>query len=147
MNIAVASDHAGFAYKNAIVEHLRGLGHTVQDFGTNSEASCDYPDFAVPACKSVVAGTNARAIVICGTGIGVSIAANKVHGMRCALAFNVDMARLGWEHNQAQALAIGARFTPLPTALAMVDSYLGATFEPRHQRRIDKISAIETNAC
>ena len=143
MRIAVASDHAALAHKRAIIAHLTGLGHQVEDFGTDSEASCDYPDYAGPACMSVAKGSNGAAVLICGSGIGVSIVANKVPGIRCALAHSVDTARLGKEHNNAQALALGARIVDIPTALAMVDAWLNATFETRHQRRIDKIAACE----
>lgn len=141
MRIAVACDHSALAHKRAIIAHLIGLGHQVEDFGTDSEASCDYPDFAGPACESVAKGANGAAIVVCGSGIGVSIVANKVPGIRCALAHSVDTARLAKEHNNAQALALGARIVTIDTALAMVDAWLNATFENRHQRRLDKIAA------
>lgn len=143
MRIAVASDHAGLAHRRAIAAHLAGLGHQVDDFGTATEASCDYPDFAAPACRAVMAGQDQRAVLVCGTGIGVSIVANKVPGLRCALVHSVDTARLAKEHNDAQAIAMGARVVDIPTALAMVDAWLGAAFEPRHQRRLDKIAGVE----
>jgi ribose 5-phosphate isomerase B len=143
MRIAVASDHAALAHKRAIIAHLAGLGHQVEDFGTGSEASCDYPDYAGPACESVAKGSNGAAVLVCGSGIGVSIVANKVPGIRCGLAHSVETARLAKEHNNAQALALGARIVDVPTALAMVDAWLNASFEARHQRRLDKIAARE----
>ncbi len=147
MIIALGSDHAGFDHKQAIKAHLGSQGHEALDVGTHSTASCDYPDFAQAACKAVLEGRAERAVLVCGTGIGISIAANKVQGIRCGLAYSPEVARLAREHNDAQAIAIGARFTPLPTALAMVDAYLNATFEVRHQRRLDKIHAVEKSSC
>ena len=143
MRLAVACDHAALDHKRAIIAHLRAQGHAVEDFGADTPASCDYPDYAAPACQAVAAGRAERAVLICGSGIGVSIVANKVPGIRCGLAHSVETARLAREHNDAQALAMGARFVDVPTALAMVDAWLGATFEPRHQRRLDKIAACE----
>lgn len=143
MRIAIACDHAAVDHKEAVKRHLQSHGHVVQDFGTNGPASVDYPDFAAPACRSVIEGTNQKAVLMCGSGIGISIAANKVSGIRCGLAHNVETARLAGEHNDAQALAIGARFTDIPTANEMVDAFLSARFEPRHQRRLDKIAALE----
>lgn len=143
MKLAVVGDHAAVAHTRAIIAHLRQAGHQVEDFGTLTEASCDYPDLAGPACESVAAGRNERVVLVCGTGIGVSIVANKVPGIRCALVHNEMTARLAREHNNAQALALGARVVDIPTALTMVDAWLGATFEARHQRRLDKIAARE----
>jgi ribose 5-phosphate isomerase B len=147
LRIAIACDHAALEHKLAIRAHLEAQGHQVADFGTDSTASCDYPDHAAPACAAVVEGRAERAVLVCGSGIGISIAANKVRGIRCALAYNVETARLAAEHNDAQALALGARFIPLPTALAMVDAWLAARFETRHQRRLDKITALEQRPC
>lgn len=143
MKLAVAGDHAAVAHTRAIIAHLRQAGHQIEDFGTATEVSCDYPDLAGPACESVAAGRNERAVLVCGTGIGVSIVANKVPGIRCALAHDVATARLAREHNNAQALALGARVVDIPTALAMVDAWLTASFEARHQRRLDKIAGRE----
>lgn len=147
MRIALGSDHAGFDYKNALGQHLQAAGHTVTDFGTTSTTSCDYPDYAEAASRAVTSGAADGAVLVCGSGIGISIAANKVDGMRCALVHNVDVARLSKEHNNANGIAIGARFVDLPTAVAMVDTWLSSTFEPRHQRRIDKIHALEQPTC
>ncbi len=143
MHIAVAGDHSAVGHTRAIIAHLRQSGHEVEDFGASTAASCDYPDHAGPACVSVAEGRNERAVLVCGTGIGVSIVANKVPGIRCALAHDEGTARLAREHNNAQALALGARIVDEPTALRMVDAWLHATFEPRHQRRLDKIAARE----
>jgi ribose 5-phosphate isomerase B len=143
MRIAVAGDHSAVAHRRAILDHLRRAGHEVEDFGTDQEASCDYPDLAGPACASIASGRNQRGVVVCGTGIGVSIVANKVPGIRCALAHDLSTARLAREHNNTHVLALGARVVDVPTALAMVDTWLDATFEGRHQRRLDKIAALE----
>jgi ribose 5-phosphate isomerase B len=142
MRIAIASDHAAVEHKRAIAEHLRGLGHEVDDFGTDATASCDYPDFVGPACRAVSDGRDERAVVLCGSGIGASIVANKFPGLRCGLAYNLETARLAREHNNAQVLALGARYCDAAAAIAMVDAWLNASFEPRHQRRLDKIDAL-----
>jgi ribose 5-phosphate isomerase B len=147
MRIVLGSDHAGYGLKQVLATHLQQAGHVVADVGTADTSSCDYPDFAAPACRRVLAGQADRAILVCGSGIGISISANKIPGMRCALVYNRDTARLAKEHNDAQAIALGARFIPAADALAMVDTYLGATFEARHQRRIDKIRALEHPTC
>ena len=143
MNIAVVGDHSAVGHTRAIIAHLRQAGHQVEDFGTTSEDSCDYPDLAGPACESVVSGRNERVVLVCGTGIGVSMVANKVPGIRCALVHSEATAQLARQHNNAQALALGARIVDVPTALRMVDAWLGATFQSRHQRRLDKIAARE----
>lgn len=147
MRIVLGSDHAGYDLKLAIIAHLRTTGHSVTDVGTSGTSSCDYPDYAAPACRAVIAGEADRAILVCGSGIGISIAANKVPGIRCAVVYNREVARLAKEHNDAQAIALGARFIAVDEAIAMVDAWLGATFEARHQRRIDKITALEPRAC
>jgi ribose 5-phosphate isomerase B len=146
MRIAVASDHAGFAHKSAILAHLAAHGRQTLDVGTDSERSCDYPDFAAAAWRAVLSSAAGAAVLVCGTGIGISIAANKVPGLRCALVHNLDTARLAREHNDAQSIAMGARVVDIPTALALVDCWLEARFEPRHQHRLDKIAAIEAGS-
>ncbi len=143
MRIAIAGDHASPAMKAALAAHLRAAGHEVTDFGTDSEASCDYPDLVTAPCRAVLDGVADRAVLICGTGIGISIAANKVPGIRCALVHDETTARLAREHNDAHALALGARVLDVATAQRLVDVFLGATFEARHQRRLDKIAALE----
>jgi ribose 5-phosphate isomerase B len=145
MHLAIACDHTAVEHKDAVAAHLRKLGHVVDDHGTNTAVSCDYPDYAGAACQAVVDGTAERAVLICGSGIGVSIVANKFPGLRCGLAYNTETARLAAQHNNAQVLAIGARFHDVPAAIAMVEAWLGGTFETRHQRRIDKITALEKN--
>lgn len=147
MRIALAGDHAALEHKQALRLHLEAQGHEVVDYGTHTSASCDYPDYAAPACRAVLAGQHDRAVLVCGSGIGISIAANKIAGFRCALAYNVETARLAGEHNAAHGLALGARFITVADATAMVDAFLAARFEERHQRRLDKIHALEKPAC
>lgn len=143
--IAVASDHGAYDLKESIKAHLEKKGLAYKDFGCYDKSSCDYPDFAGPAAKAVAAGECDRGIVVCTTGIGVSIAANKVHGVRCALLSDVMSARLTREHNDTNMMAIGAGVTGEMLALEIVDTWLDTPFSgaPRHQRRIDKIMALE----
>lgn len=143
--IALASDHGGYALKERIKKLLDEEGLAYKDFGTNSTASCDYPDFAAPAAKAVAAGECDRGIVVCTTGIGVSITCNKVKGIRCALCTGVTQARLTRLHNDANMLALGAGVTGENAALDIVETFLHTDFSKaeRHQRRIDKISALE----
>lgn len=144
MKIAIASDHAGFAYKKAIIENLTQKGHAVADFGTLSEESCDYPDFALPACNSVVSGENELGILVCGTGIGMGIAANKIKGIRCAVCCDDFTAEVCREHNNANVMALGARIVSLPQALSMCEQFISASFlGGRHQQRLDKITRLE----
>jgi ribose 5-phosphate isomerase B len=144
MKIAIASDHGGFELKAVIKEHLEKNGHSVTDLGTNSTESCDYIDFAEKCADNVINSDFDFGIVVCGTGIGISIAANKVKGIRCALCYSPETARLAKEHNNANMIALGGRTTSDEEALAIVDSYMSAQFEGgRHQRRVDKISALE----
>jgi ribose 5-phosphate isomerase B len=144
MKIAIGSDHGGYSLKESIKEHLQKKGIEVKDFGAYSEESCDYPDFAEAVGEAVVAKKFQRGIVICGTGIGISIAANKIPGIRCALVGDCFSARATREHNDANVLALGARVIGTGLALEIVDIWLGTEFQgERHQRRIDKISDIE----
>lgn len=143
MRIALACDHAAVAHKRAIREHLVAAGHEVDDYGTDSDESCDYPDYAGPACQALQDGRCDRAVLVCGSGIGMAIVANKFPGVRCGLAWNVESARLAAAHNHAQALALGARFVDVPMALAMVDAWLTTPCEERHRRRLDKIATWE----
>lgn len=149
MQLAIAGDHASPALKRALVAHLRARGHIVADLGTDGEASVDYPDYAALACREVLEGRAERAILICGTGIGISIAANKIAGIRCGLAHSPDTGRLAWEHNRAQVLALGARVLDPATAAATVDAWLSATADagPRHANRLAKIAALENGSC
>ena len=140
MKIAIACDHAGFEYKEKIKQHLLEGGHEVVDFGTNSNKSCDYPDFIHPAAKTVAAGKCQRGIVLGGSGNGEAIAANKVRGVRCGLAWDLRSARLCRLHNDANVLSLGQRMMAIEEALEIVDLWLATEFEGgRHQQRIDKI--------
>lgn len=140
MKIALASDHGGFELKSKLAEHLKHLGHTVVDYGTYSVSSCDYPDFARPAALAVAGGECERAVVVCTTGIGVSMVANKVRGVRCALCVNPDMAKMTRAHNNANVLALGQKYVDLDTAKHIVDTFLTTPFEGgRHATRVDKI--------
>lgn len=140
MNIAIGSDHAGFRYKQEIIAHLRNAGHEVTDFGTDSEASVDYPKFIRPVAEAVAGGTFERGIVLGGSGNGEAIAANRVKGVRCGLCWNIESARLTRLHNDANVLSIGERMMDLPTALAIVDVFLSTTFEGgRHEARIRQL--------
>ena len=138
--IAIGTDHAGFPLKGPIVRHLEARGVAVLDFGTDSVASCDYPDFVRPVAEAVARGEAQGAIVLGGSGNGEAIVANKVRGIRCGVCWNEWSARLTKEHNDANAIAIGARAVDPELALRIVDCWLDARFEGgRHQRRIDKI--------
>ena len=138
--IALASDHAGFEYKEKIREYLTGKGIEVCDFGTASAESVDYPDFIRPAAQAVAAGDCQAGIVLGGSGNGEAMAANKVKGIRCAVCWNEDSARLAREHNNANVISLGQRMMDQGTALRIVDTWLGAAYEGgRHQQRIDKI--------
>ncbi|HLT58590.1 MAG: ribose 5-phosphate isomerase B [Limnochordales bacterium] len=144
MRIAIGSDHAGFDLKSELIAYLEGAGHTVEDMGTSGRASCDYPDFARAVAEAVAAGRHDRGILICGTGIGMSIAANKVAGVRAALCGEPYSARLAREHNDANVLCLGARVTGPGLAQAIVAAFLSGEFEGgRHARRVDKIRSLE----
>lgn len=139
--IAIGSDHGGFALKKAVMKHLDDRGLEYKDFGTYSEASCDYPDFGKAVAQAVAAGEYERGIVICGTGIGISITANKVPGIRAALCGDCFSAQATREHNDANILALGARVVGEGLALKIVDTFLDTPFsnDERHVRRIAKI--------
>lgn len=143
--IALASDHGAFDLKEAIKAHLDARGLAYKDFGCYDKSSCDYPDFAGPAAKAVASSECEKGIVVCTTGIGVSITANKVKGVRCALLGDLMSARLTREHNDTNMMAIGAGVTGEKLALEIVDAWLDTPFsgEARHQRRIDKMMALE----
>ena len=144
MKIAVACDHGGLQLKRALVRYLESKGHEVIDFGTDSEESCDYPDFALPAAEAVASKRCECGIVVCGAGIGVSIAANKVPGIRCAHCHDTYSAKYTRMHNDANMLAFGQRVIGEGLMLEIVDAFLSTSFEGgRHQRRLDKIAAIE----
>lgn len=145
MKIALCCDHGGLALKNAIAAHLKTKGYELRDFGTTTENSCDYPDFALVAAEAVAKGECERGIFVCTTGIGISIAANKVPGVRCALCTDATCARLTREHNNANILALGGGIVGANLALDIADTFLTTEFSAleKHQRRIDKITAIE----
>ena len=145
MKIAIGSDHGAFALKSKFIAHLEAQGHEVKDFGTYSLASCDYPDFGAAAARAVASGECEKGIVLCTTGIGISISANKVKGIRCALLSDVMSARLTREHNDTNMMAVGAAVVGEMLALEILDTWLGTEFshDARHQRRIDKIMALE----
>ena len=145
MKIAVACDHGALALKNKVIAHLEAQGHEVVNFGTDTLDSCDYPDYAAPAAQAVAAGECEKGIVMCTTGIGVSIVANKVDGVRCALLSDLMSARLTREHNDTNMMAMGAGVIGEMLALEIVDTWLGTEFShnERHQRRIDKVMALE----
>ena len=146
MKISIGSDHGGFAMKEHIKEYLTKQGHEVTDVGTYSTESCDYADFGYPAAKLLADGKVDRAIVICSTGIGISIAANKVKGVRCALCSEPFSAEMTRRHNDANCLAMGGIMIGTFMAERIVDTFLTTEFEGgRHSRRIGKIHAIEEN--
>ena len=145
MKIAIGCDHGALDLKNQVVKHLEGKGYEVKDFGTYTAASCDYPDFAGAAAKAVGSGECERGIVLCTTGIGVSVTANKVKGVRCALLSDLMTAKLTREHNDTNMMALGAGVVGPKLALEIVDMWLNTEFshDERHQRRIDKMMAYE----
>lgn len=144
MKIAIASDHAGFAYKQLICAHLEREGHEVVDFGTRSPESCDYPLFIRPAAEAVAAGQCERGIVLGGSGNGEAMVANRVRGVRCALCWSTETARLAREHNDANMLSLGERMLGKSEMLRIVDVWLHTPFAGgRHERRIRMIDAPE----
>ena len=144
MRIALGSDHGGYALKCKIKEHLESQGYECVDFGCHSLESCDYPDFGEAAARAVAAGDCPRGIVICTTGIGISIAANKVKGIRCAHCADCLQAEMTRKHNDANMMAIGAGFTGKNMAERMVEVFLSTEFEGgRHERRVNKMMALE----
>ena len=145
MNISIACDHGAVALKNTVAEHLRAQGHEVLDFGTHTTDSCDYPDFAAQAARAVADGRCQRGIVLCTTGIGVSITANKIPGIRCALLHDTLSAKMTRLHNDTNMMALGAGIVGENLALDIVDTWLATEFSggERHQRRIDKVMALE----
>lgn len=141
--IALGCDHAGFDYKNPIFNHLREKGFDVLDFGTYSTASADYPDFAHPTAAAVEEGKAELGILICGSGNGVAITANKHQGIRCALCWLPSIASLSRQHNNANMMALPARFVSLEAALEMVDIFITTAFEGgRHATRVGKIACV-----
>ena len=145
MKIALGCDHGGYELKQFIMKTLEKLGYEYEDFGCYSLESCDYPDFGAAAARAVAEGKCDRGIVICTTGIGISIAANKIKGIRCALLSDVLSAKMTRLHNDTNMMALGAGIVGENLALEIVDTWVSTPFsgEPRHQRRIDKVMALE----
>ena len=140
MKISLASDHGGLELKNDIADYLKKLGHSVHDYGTYSKDRCDYPDFAKPAALAVANGECERGIVVCTTGIGVSMVANKIKGVRCALCLNPDMAKMTRAHNNANVIAMGQKYVDIDTAKQIVDNFLNTPFDGGvHATRVSKI--------
>lgn len=141
IKIGCAADHAGFEYKEVVKSHLNALGYNIEDFGTHSLDSVDYPDFIHPLAKKLESKDLEFGIIICGSGNGVNITANKHQKVRSALCWMPEIAVLAKQHNNANCIAIPARFVSQETAIQIVDAFLGATFEGgRHQKRVDKIA-------
>jgi len=144
MRIAIGADHAGFELKEVVKQALDELRTPYKDFGTESDDSVDYPDYAARVANAVAGGEFDRGILVCGTGIGMAMAANKVGGVRAAPVMDLESAKLSREHNNANVLALGARVTPPERALDIVRTFLKTAFEGgRHERRINKIAALE----
>ena len=145
MKIAIACDHGAVDLKNALVAHLEGRGFVVTDFGTHTTDSCDYPDVIAPAARAVANGQCDRGIVLCTTGIGVSIVANKIKGIRCALLFDPETARITRQHNDTNMMALGAKSVTTEVAKQIADNWLDTpfSFDERHCRRISKLMALE----
>lgn len=145
LRVALGGDHAGYPLKKMVAERLGSRVSEVLDCGTNSGESCDYPDFAIAVAREIIAGRADRGIVICGSGVGVSVAANKIPGIRAAICHDTYSAHQGVEHDDMNVLCIGGRIIGSELAFAIIDSFLGAKYEPqeRHQRRLDKVLEIE----
>ena len=145
--VALGADHAGFSLKQDLKQWLVSEGHTVIDTGTHSEDSVDYPDFAASVARAVVGGDAERGLLVCGTGIGMAISANKVSGIRAAVCGDVDTARLSRRHNDLNVLALAGRTTSREQGIAIVRAWLETVFEGgRHQRRLEKVAGLEQAA-
>lgn len=147
MRVVIGADHAGFPLKEEIRDHLESAGHIVNDVGTDSTDPVDYPDYAAAVAREVVAGSAERGIVVCGSGAGASIAANKITGVRCAVVHDHYTARQAVEHDDMNVLAVGARVIGIATATDIVDEFLDAQFsgEERHARRLRKVVELDRN--
>lgn len=144
MKLCIGSDHAGFVLKTELIVQLKEAGYVVEDLGTDSEASCDYPDIAQDVGRAVAAGRFPLGILICGTGVGMSMAANKIEGVRAALCSETFSARMARRHNDANVLCLGARVTGDGLASSVVEAFLDDEFEGgRHARRVDKLDALQ----
>jgi RpiB/LacA/LacB family sugar-phosphate isomerase len=149
MRIVVGADHAGFELKDILAAYLRHRGHEVVDVGTNSDDPVDYPDYADALSHAILDGRAERGVLVCGSGVGSSVAANKVPGIRAGLCHNTYSARQGVEHDNMNVLVLGARVIGTEVARELVDSFLAAEFngEERHRRRVEKIKALEKRYC
>lgn len=149
MIVAIGSDHAGFALKERFKSELAGAGHSVVDVGTDSEQSCDYPDFALPVARLVRDGDADRGVLVCGTGVGMSMVANKVTGIRAALCNDITCARMSRAHNDANVMTIGSRIVQADDAVPILQAFLETAFEgdgdsgARHTRRLQKLAEVE----
>jgi ribose 5-phosphate isomerase B len=145
MKVTIGSDHAGYALKRILHEYIAGLGHTVLNVGTDSSVPVDYPDIAAELCRTITGGDSERGVLICGSGVGASVAANKVPGIRAGLCHDCYSARQGVEHDNIQVLVLGSRVIGEELARDLVSSFLLAEFsgEERHRRRLEKISRME----
>ncbi|HYN41940.1 MAG TPA: ribose 5-phosphate isomerase B [Thermoanaerobaculia bacterium] len=147
MRIAFGADHAGFELKELLAHRTAEMGHEVIDLGTSSTVSVDYPDYGFAVGQAVASGRAERGVVVCGSGIGISIAANRVPGSRAGVATDLFSAQLMREHNDANVLALGARITAVPLAMAILETFLSTPFAGgRHQRRVDKLDALPPRA-
>jgi len=147
MRIYLGADHGGFALKEHVKGFLAGLGHEVTDVGTDSEESVDYPDFAAVVGQAVASGNADLGVLVCGTGLGMAIAANKIPGVRAVQASDPEMAHMARLHNDANVLTLPGRYIGPERAAEVIEAFLGTAFEGgRHQRRVDKIAALETDA-
>lgn len=145
VTVAIGSDHAGFQLKELLRAHLESKGVEVNDLGTHSEESVDYPDYGAAVARAVVGGDADYGVCVCGTGIGIGIAANKVRGARAAVVHDATSARMARQHNDANVVCVGARLTGPQAATDAIDAFLSSEFEGgRHQRRIDEITALES---
>ncbi len=144
MKIAIGCDHAGVNEKNQLIEYLKSQGYEVVNFGTDTFDSVDYPDIALPVAEAVISGQCERGILICGTGVGIGICANKVNGIRCGLCGSVEVAKLCRQHNDANMISMGARVIDIEMMKQIAIAFLTTSFEGgRHQKRVDKITLIE----
>jgi ribose 5-phosphate isomerase B len=145
IKIYAGSDHAGFGLRRRLVDHLRSRGHAVEDLGPATDASCDYPEFAAAVGRAVRGDADAFGLLVCGTGLGVCIAANKIRGVRAACVWNVEGAKQSRAHNDANVLCLGERLVPAAEAISIVETWLATPFEGRrHARRVAQIAALET---
>jgi ribose 5-phosphate isomerase B len=143
LKIGIASDHGGYQLKSMLNDYFEKIGYSYIDYGTYTPSPVDYPDISYLLCEGVLKKEVDFGIVICGTGIGVSISCNKIKGIRCALVYGVEIAGLAKKHNNANVIALGGRFISLEQAIEYINAYINETYETRHQTRLDKIKKLE----